>query len=705
MLADGAIPPVIEALSLVGKRKEMPRCTQLVRDHADLLTNAERHREAADLLGTALLQGASPGELSGPLLAAAEAAYSSEGWWERFSNLCDLKPGTSDVRKAWGLFSRLLALKEGSAVYHASGWGVGRVESLDLLGGEIEVRFQAGKRDRFPIASALDIFDFLPENDLRALLVSDPDELKRILKEEPLEALKAILARYENRGTHPQLKTALAQLGVDGSAFTAWWRKTKKAAETSHWFDITGTGTKTVLRVLSDAADPVQTLHRQLKRSRSLGDALKRARELLSGTTVDDSLRDAALSTLVTMSQDPGHNEIHRLSTWCFLREQTGSSPEPLRELLQEAASAPQPTNPADPPAVWAIFSNLPTAREQEIGVELLREIYPGDIWVEEAARNFAHAAPGMVRPLSDALRTEGRHEDLAEQYRTLLARPTRNPHALIALAEMAENGKFTGEFPPETQRLESLLRLAGYLHANRNRDTATGRARSRLTTQLRGPKGLMRKLLENAGRSSFQTMQVLIERGVEPSLDNEFTSIAVARFPDFFSKGERPFWEGTDIWTTRRGLERREAELTELKEVKIPENSEAIGKAASFGDLSENSEWEAAIEEQRNLTDRAAELELELRETAFLEDAPIQDGVASPGTRVRILDLSSGEESNASIVGPWDTGDYEDAMSYRAPMAAGLLGRKVGEQVRVILPTGSVEIKLLAVEPLVFRT
>ena len=137
------------------------------------------------------------------------------------------------------------------------------------------------------------------------------------------------------------------------------------------------------------------------------------------------------------------------------------------------------------------------------------------------------------------------------------------------------------------------------------------------------------------------------------------------------------------------------------LKDVKIPENAEAIGKAASFGDLSENSEWEAAIEEQRILTNRAMALELELGEAQLLDDAPIHSEVVSPGTRVAYREVDSGAEHRIELVGPWDA-EEEHQVSYRSPLGQGMLGKRAGQRATLTLPTGPLEIELLEVETLV---
>ena len=93
--------------------------------------------------------------------------------------------------------------------------------------------------------------------------------------------------------------------------------------------------------------------------------------------------------------------------------------------------------------------------------------------------------------------------------------------------------------------------------------------------------------------------------------ISNPLETACHKRYPDLVPRDETPFWESNNIFCSNDGLARRQEEYRVLLEEKIPENSEAIGKAASYGDLSENSEWEAAIEDQRNLTTKAIELTL----------------------------------------------------------------------------------------------
>src|SRR5262245_14456076 len=141
MLGSAALAPALEALQAAATRREIQRCLPFVREHAEALASAERPAEAVELLGATMLLGGSPGELSKPLLANAERAWGGEPFWELYRDLAGLKEGVSDMRAAWRRFRKLLALVEGRVVYHAAGWGLGRIEKLDLAERMTSVRF------------------------------------------------------------------------------------------------------------------------------------------------------------------------------------------------------------------------------------------------------------------------------------------------------------------------------------------------------------------------------------------------------------------------------------------------------------------------------------------------------------------------------------------------------------------------------------
>ena len=700
MASEAPIEEVLLGLDAAAETKHLTRMLPFVREHAELLEAGGRFTDAAELLGKAMLLGGPPGELSTRLFRCALAGWGKEAYWNDYTRLVQFHESTSDVRKAWRSLRSLIGMGKGSAVFHRSGWGVGEVLDLDLPKLEVQIKFASGRRDWFPLKTVIDTCDVLDADDIRGLLVKDRAKLERLLKEEPLQVLIGVTKRYGGKIKQNVLKSAMAQVGLDQAAFTSWWRKARKVAETSSTVEVTGTGVNSQVRLLDAAVDPAESLRHQLRMSRDLGAALTRVRDLFAGKKLDAQLREAALQTLEEMVASGDAEDVQRMATWLFLRGERGSTPPALGQRLELAKQQPAPMDPGQAPLLWALFERLGGSRDQELAIALLPEVY-GESWLDEVAKHLMHAAPGMTRGLVEALMQAGRQSVLADYYQTLLIRPLRNPHLLVAIADLAESGRVKGNYPGPLQRLHSFLLLANHLFEAEGADPQRQRTQVRLTQLLSGGEpNLLRTLMAGAKRAEVRALMPLVAKGVDGPIDRAFTHVAVSLYPNIYRDEARPFWEEDAIWTSRLGLSRRENELRELREVKIPANSEAIGRAASYGDLSENSEWEAAIEEQRNLTARAMEIEEELRKAQLIENAAIPAKTVAPGTSARYRVLGTGEENFVRILGPWDSeGDHD--ISYRSPVAQGMLGKKEGERALLRLPQGDQEIEVLEVDVL----
>ncbi len=695
--AEGPVDDLVRALRLAGEKKRLPRCLPQLKEHAHKLDAAGRFADAALLFGVAVQAGGPPGELATPLFLAASKAWGGEAWWEAYSRISGLKADLGDPRKAWVQFERLMWFQNGRLVYHAGGWGTGEVHDLALDALDVGVRFTSGRTDRFPLSAAMEIFEALPESDLRAQFFRDSEGLRKRIKEEPLLVLRNVLERHYGRASNVSIKNALAQVGVDGTAWNGWWRKARKLAESSEWFKVMGTPVKGEIQLLNTAMDPVSDLRRQLQNAVSLSDVLSRVREQLQGNQ-DQPLREMLLEVLEEKANGPKEPLSLRLAAWILLREERGASPEPLLTTLREAAAQPPPSDAGKTPALWAHFQSLPGLREQERCVACLQEVL-GDAWADEAVRNLQHAPPGMAKLLVDTLFAAKREADLGAAYKDLLARPLRAAEVLISLARLGEAGKLPGELPTGTQRTQALLALGSYLHVNRRGDPQIARSTTRLTELLtKGKEPLLRRLLADADPEALTSLQRTVQRGVDDPIDSMFTDILIRQLPSSMRAQPTWFWDNDRIYTTRKGLARRKAELHHLREVKIPANQEAIGRAAAMGDLSENSEWEAAIEEQRTLTSRAAEIETELRRAEVIENEILPENVVCPGSHVRFRDLSKSHDQEISILGPWDTDGHDQVVSYRAPLAAGLLGKSPGDEARVQLPSGPIQVRVVSV-------
>jgi len=149
----------------------------------------------------------------------------------------------------------------------------------------------------------------------------------------------------------------------------------------------------------------------------------------------------------------------------------------------------------------------------------------------------------------------------------------------------------------------------------------------------------------------------------------------------------------------TKEGREKLIQELEELKTVKRKEVVERIKIARSFGDLSENSEYDSAKEEQAFVEGRIALLEKMLRNAVIIEDNGDDNDTVSLGKSVTFLELPDGEEETYTIVGSAESDPFEGKISNDSPIAKSLLGRKVGEEVSIQTPGGEILVKIVAVK------
>lgn len=137
-------------------------------------------------------------------------------------------------------------------------------------------------------------------------------------------------------------------------------------------------------------------------------------------------------------------------------------------------------------------------------------------------------------------------------------------------------------------------------------------------------------------------------------------------------------------------GLKRLEAELEELKTVGRQEIAEKIKEARSFGDLSENSEYDEAKNEQAILEAKIAELERQLKNVKILDDAEIDHTKVSIGSKVTAVNENTGKEVTYTIVGSTEADPFKGKISDESPVGVALLGHGVGETVEAELPNGA---------------
>lgn len=151
-------------------------------------------------------------------------------------------------------------------------------------------------------------------------------------------------------------------------------------------------------------------------------------------------------------------------------------------------------------------------------------------------------------------------------------------------------------------------------------------------------------------------------------------------------------------VLMTYEGIKELEEELATLKGKTRMEVSDRLKSAISFGDITENSEYDEAKNEQAQVEARISYLENLLMNAEVIDSDNLDMTIVSVGGRVKILDLEYNEEETYQIVGPTEANPFNMRISYESPIGKAILGKAIGETVEFESPAGPVKVKILEI-------
>jgi transcription elongation factor GreA len=148
----------------------------------------------------------------------------------------------------------------------------------------------------------------------------------------------------------------------------------------------------------------------------------------------------------------------------------------------------------------------------------------------------------------------------------------------------------------------------------------------------------------------------------------------------------------------SKEGYERKKAELDKMKNEDMPRIAEQIALARGFGDLSENAEFDAAVEAQGMLQARINDLQNILSRAMIVDKSTLPTDRVVLNSRVRVLDLDDEEEEVFIMVGFGEEDYDQHTILLTSPIGQGLVGKKVGEEVEVPIPRGTLRLKIVEI-------
>jgi len=581
---------------------------------------------------------------------------------ERLFETAGIADKEKAITDALAMLDKLLELPPGRHVFHTS-WGVGEIRSND--GENLRIHFEQKDMHRMSVALAKTALILLDPTDLRAKVYQDRDGMLASLNENRAEFLYHALEHLKGEATQDEVKKLLVTLGIlDASKWADWWKNAKKEAQKDERFDFSQIFRK-VIRIRSDRGNgsllpevdlltgngrkPLDLLFRFLEQHPEEGEHLA-------------DRFGAELAGLVMDGQKPS---AIRLQAHLLLRRVGREGDAPIDEALDAFLRDPDLTT-FSTDQQKALLENAPAERKPAVTCILLdskvlavrRAAWESLLAMDERRRQREIEAVLTGSPC--------RGNAVIHAVRELLGGESPAVwtylHALIHVIEKPEK---------ETQQKQALdlVRSEPFRKAAREVEPSpedAGYLRNRLLSWKHSERFLF-PILEMLTDSRLAEVVGEVEEK-RASLRPKATTDVHDRF-------------GGRIFMSKVTLDRIVAEADELAwdlKTTIPQE---IRKAREHGDLRENAEYDAAKAKQADASKRLEKLYERIRLSGTIEELEILEDEIGPGVEVE-LTAADGARLSFWMLGEGDRDLGENVISYRAPLGALLLGKKLNEEV-----------------------
>ncbi len=658
--------------------------------------------------------------------------------------------GDGFLDKAVQALDDSLRLAVGDFCSHSAGWGIGKVVEADPAVGEYVIDFQRRRNQRMEAGMARTSVQRRDFDDLDVLLWTDKEKVKTLADEDPLTLLKSALksapaGKLQSRDLREKLEGPV----LDKNGWTRFWAAARKLAKDDPWIEV-GAAPKSVVTLRAQPLARDAEVGKNVDRAGPFVKKLEAARrELLAiaKDAVSKGVVPAWLKSGVTAMQKdvdatpkgkPAPNwaaasRAARLELTLFRYEAANLIPQASADLGVQAPEAAAAAGEAVDPETGEPLG--PHVRAQSVPAEIKKLLegitlaeLPG-ILREMSVQEYRRRLIALVRPAfqdwQERLRAvvldpaqgcfeaaarelqDGAEAVLADAANKIVITPGKFPDAYAALVR----ARFNGRLDMLQNRLDSEL----VAKAIQLLDDVTHRFKGQSEKGERGSaKTAVDALRALFSEKSQRVLGTVIKNGTEaevrrilqlvrqshsltPTVVRAAEAFVVDRFPDLLATvvaapkaaQEKDAVEER-MYTTQEGLNRRRAEYDRIVNVELEEVRLEIGRALEFGDISENSELDAARERQRNLAERIERMRTELERVIVVDPATVEPNEVRVGTRVVLKNKGTGKEETYTVLGPWDADEAHHVISYLSPIARGIMGRRPNDEALVQLPDGT---------------
>lgn len=647
-----------------------------------------------------------PNSIKSPLLTAIRKIYKSSGNLEKYILFSGLEI-SDNLQDSFTKLDDFLFCDIGQVFQHNT-WGIGVVKDLDLVQQQVILNLEKKGEHRFTFSGAKQFLTKIPDDHFYAQKKKNPDIIKQMVNDQPLELVKLIAISYVGKITVNDLKKLLQDGFMTEDSWAKWWAKTKVLLKRDAFIDFTE-GVKGEIQLRSEPKELHDELIEKFNDTESIENKIDILKEFAKHSQAISNANEIAsqlAQNLIESCEGTEKQDIVRKLMYFY-----------AYEILKKSVTADLPVFPVSENQLISsindiseILSSLPSGEYQIRMINLWIRKNP-DTWTDTAVAILPRSNPKIAEELIDKLSTAGLKDKVKSGINQLLVNKENNPETYLWLVQQILHG--TWEYTVESiSHYELVLELADLMESLQNKKSMTEQDKKIKSSIL----SKIRKLIEV---HEFQLVRdIILDLPVEDALHLRNSLLRNSALNDVYKTSleyaisrVRPDLEKQDKksggvhktrsihYCTREIYQQKTDEYKQICTIELHEVGRALAVARAHGDLRENSEYQSAKQKQRILMKQADELHDLLDRARVIESNQISTDHVAFGTRVTVINETLQKQEQYTILGIWEASPDKGIISYLSPLGASFLGKKTGASIEIILPEGKVLYKIMKIK------
>ncbi|HVZ65741.1 MAG TPA: GreA/GreB family elongation factor [Lacunisphaera sp.] len=588
--------------------------------------------------------------------------------------------------------AKLEAMEPGAFVVHRS-WGFGQIKEFDDADNKLVIDFKGKKGHRMDPAFCVGSLDVLSPKHILARKETEPAKVKELIEDDPVQLVIDTLSAYPNKAASAiELEIVLSQV-IGEEKFKRWFANVKKQLIKDPRVGVPAKKTEAYI-VRDEPVSAESEIMEEFSNTRSARRRIALAEDLLAASIKDEAKGSLSqvLNGITEAVRDSNQLDASERLYGAFVRDE-------LARILGHDLANVTPTQPElikEVRGLSAIAEKIPVHFQTRF-LDLIKETHPLE-WREILFALLKTSQGKFTTECINFLMENGQAEELAAVLKRWKTEQNLRAPVLMWIIKNRHSKKFS-------KLLNELVtpRLLGAIFFAIDYEAlqSAGTRRIPLGEVLSDDPELISDLLSTADTETARDLanSLLLNQGFEELTKKSLLARFIKLFPSLQSlvSGDAEL-KDEQLLVSRESYERKRVEYEEIVTKRIPENSRAIAAAREHGDLKENSEFKMAKQDQSVLMGQKAQLERDLARARITDFNEAGTDAISVGTVVDLRDVSNGKAVRYSVLGAWDSDPDNHRIAYKTPLGQALIGKKVGEHVKLKIGTTNHEFQVAGI-------